>query len=390
MRRIAVCVLAFCALATPALGDDIAKKHQLDANIASLQGQLASTRKNESVLQNRIASLSDRIGSLEIQVGDVSLRLASLQQDLALRQRRLMDLNQLYRLQTGRLNSLKAQYTLALNRLNRRLVAIYEGDIPSTLDFVLGSASIDEALQKMDFVTLIGKEDKQIAAQVKSAKLTMAMERLQTRKLRLRVLGDKRALAARAAQVTETRNALVGAANQLNQTKQQHASVLSRLSAQDRAIANEIDQEQAQSARLTAAIQAAQTHSAVTSTPSAAGLIWPVNGPITSPFGPRWGSFHPGIDIGVPSGTPIHAAAAGTVIYCGWEQGYGNFVVLDNGGNLATAYAHQSSIAVACGQHVDQGAIIGFTGCTGMCYGPHLHFEVRINGSPVDPMGYLP
>jgi murein DD-endopeptidase MepM/ murein hydrolase activator NlpD len=119
-------------------------------------------------------------------------------------------------------------------------------------------------------------------------------------------------------------------------------------------------------------------------------LIWPVNGPITSPFGPRWGSFHPGIDIGVPSGTPIHAAAAGTVIYCGWEQGYGNFVVLDNGGNLATAYAHQSSIAVACGQHVDQGAIIGFTGCTGMCYGPHLHFEVRINGSPVDPMGYLP
>jgi murein DD-endopeptidase MepM/ murein hydrolase activator NlpD len=390
MRRIAVCLLTFCALATPALGDDIAKKHLVDAKIASLQGQLASTRKNESVLQQRIASLSDRIGGLETQVGDVSLKLASLQEDLALRERRLMDLTQLYRLQTGRLNSLKAQYARAVDRLNRRLVAIYEGDTPSTLDFVLGSASIDEALQKMDFVNLIGNEDKQIAAQVKSAKLTMATERVQTRKLRLKVLGDKRALAARAAQVTETRNALVGAANQLNQTKQQHAAVLSHLSAQDRAIANEIDQEQAQSAQLTAAIQAAQTHSAVTSTPSAAGLIWPVNGPITSPFGPRWGSFHPGIDIGVPTGTPIHAAAAGTVIYCGWEQGYGNFVVLDNGGNLATAYGHQSSIAVTCGQHVDQGAIIGFTGCTGTCYGPHLHFEVRINGSPVDPMGYLP
>jgi len=390
MRRIAVCLLTFCALATPALGDDIAKKHQLDANIASLQGKLSSTRASESALQARIANLSNRIGGLETQVGDVSLKLASLQEDLALRERRLMDLTQLYRLQTGRLNRLKAQYSRAVDRLNRRLVAIYEGDVPSTLDFVLGATSIDDALQKMDFVNLIGNEDKQIAARVKSAKLTMAAERLQTRKLRLKVLGDKRALAARAAQVTETRNALVGAANQLNQTKQQHAAVLSHLSAQDRAIANEIDQEQAQSAQLTAAIQAAQTHSSVTSTPSAAGLIWPVNGPITSPFGPRWGSFHPGIDIGVPTGTPIHAAAAGTVIYCGWEQGYGNFVVLDNGGNLATAYGHQSSIAVTCGQHVDQGAIIGFTGCTGTCYGPHLHFEVRINGSPVDPMGYLP
>jgi murein DD-endopeptidase MepM/ murein hydrolase activator NlpD len=98
---------------------------------------------------------------------------------------------------------------------------------------------------------------------------------------------------------------------------------------------------------------------------------------------------HTGIDIGVPYGTPIHAAAAGTVIYCGWEEGYGNFTVIDHGGNLATAYAHQSSIAVSCGQHVEQGQVIGYVGCTGHCFGPHLHFEVRINGEPVDPLGYL-
>jgi murein DD-endopeptidase MepM/ murein hydrolase activator NlpD len=110
---------------------------------------------------------------------------------------------------------------------------------------------------------------------------------------------------------------------------------------------------------------------------------------VTSPFGPRWGSFHQGIDIGVPSGTPIAAAAAGTVIYCGWESGYGNLVVIDHGGSLATAYGHQSSIAVSCGQHVEQGQTIGYVGCTGHCFGPHLHFEVRINGSPVDPLGYL-
>jgi murein DD-endopeptidase MepM/ murein hydrolase activator NlpD len=98
---------------------------------------------------------------------------------------------------------------------------------------------------------------------------------------------------------------------------------------------------------------------------------------------------HQGIDIGVSYGTPIHAAAGGTVIYCGWEEGYGNFVVLDHGGSLATAYGHQSQIAVTCGQSVDQGQVIGYVGCTGHCTGPHLHFEVRVDGNPVDPMGYL-
>ncbi|HEY1510296.1 MAG TPA: M23 family metallopeptidase, partial [Solirubrobacteraceae bacterium] len=126
-----------------------------------------------------------------------------------------------------------------------------------------------------------------------------------------------------------------------------------------------------------------------TQTPSNAGLIWPVQGPVTSPFGWRWGRMHEGIDIGVGYGTPIHAAAGGTVIYCGWEEGYGNFVVIDHGGNLATAYGHQSSIAVACGQQVNQGQVIGYVGCTGHCFGPHLHFEVRVNGNPVDPLGYL-
>ena len=98
---------------------------------------------------------------------------------------------------------------------------------------------------------------------------------------------------------------------------------------------------------------------------------------------------HTGIDIGVPYGTPIHAAAAGTVIYATWMEGYGNLVVIDHGNGLATAYAHQSQIAVSYGQQVNQGDVIGYVGCTGHCFGPHLHFEVRINGAPVDPLGYL-
>ena len=102
----------------------------------------------------------------------------------------------------------------------------------------------------------------------------------------------------------------------------------------------------------------------------------------------RWGRLHAGIDIAVPYGTPIHAAASGTVIYAGWMGGYGNFVIIDHGGGLSTGYAHQSSIAVGGGS-VSQGQVIGYVGCTGHCFGPHLHFEVRINGTPVDPLGYL-
>jgi murein DD-endopeptidase MepM/ murein hydrolase activator NlpD len=119
-----------------------------------------------------------------------------------------------------------------------------------------------------------------------------------------------------------------------------------------------------------------------------------VSGPISSPFGPRClpngdCSFHPGVDIAVGPGTPIKAAASGTVIYAGWMEGYGNFVVIDHGNHLATAYAHQSTIAVANGVSVAQGQVIGYSGCTGYCFGPHLHFEVRVNGSPVDPLRYL-
>src|SRR5581483_7838056 len=131
------------------------------------------------------------------------------------------------------------------------------------------------------------------------------------------------------------------------------------------------------SARLADQIRAAQARSAADpgAPPSAAGLVWPVDGPVTSPFGFRWGRMHTGIDIGVPAGTPIHAAAAGTVIYCGWESGYGNLVVVDHGNGIATAYAHQSSMAATVGQQVSQGQVIGYVGSTGFSTGPHLHFE---------------
>jgi murein DD-endopeptidase MepM/ murein hydrolase activator NlpD len=123
---------------------------------------------------------------------------------------------------------------------------------------------------------------------------------------------------------------------------------------------------------------------------------WPVSGSISSPFGPRVNpifntpEFHTGIDIAVDYGTPIRAAAAGQVIYAATMQGYGDVVILDHGGALSTLYAHMSQILVPLGDHVAQGQRIGLVGCTGLCTGPHLHFETRVGGAPVQPLGLLP
>jgi murein DD-endopeptidase MepM/ murein hydrolase activator NlpD len=119
-------------------------------------------------------------------------------------------------------------------------------------------------------------------------------------------------------------------------------------------------------------------------------MSWPVNGVLTSTFGWRWGRMHNGIDIGAPTGTSISAASGGYVYFAGSMGGYGNVVLIDHGGGLTTLYAHQSQVKASVGQTVSRGQQIGLVGSTGHSTGPHLHFEVRKNGVPVDPLGYLP
>jgi murein DD-endopeptidase MepM/ murein hydrolase activator NlpD len=122
-----------------------------------------------------------------------------------------------------------------------------------------------------------------------------------------------------------------------------------------------------------------------------AGYIWPVSGRVNSGFGPRWGSFHEGIDIGAGAGTAVAAAASGQVVLAVWgNYGYGSYVIVRHSDGSETLYAHLSSIYVSVRQQVGQGEVIGAVGCTGWCTGPHLHFEIRIRGAPVNPLPYLP
>src|SRR3954468_9588910 len=391
MRRLAFALFLMLAVATPALADDVGKKHEIDSKIASIQDKLAQQKRQEKSLRGAVADYTVRIRALEAKVGDVSLHLQTLEADLSLHQKRLDALNKVLHVQRSRLDTLRDEYRHSLGVLNRRVVEIYESDDPSAIDVFLGAHSVQDAIDKVQFLNDINEQDRHVAAQVAYAKAQVTAARKKTKKLRSTVQSETAVIRARTAQTQAVRDELVGARNDLSSSKQHKLTDLSQLTVAERAEVDEIDSLQAASARIAAAIRAAQSRgsSGPTQTPSNAGLIWPVSGPITSPFGWRWGRMHEGIDIGASTGTPIHAAAGGTVIYCGWEEGYGNFVVLDHGGNLATAHGHQSAIAGACGQQVDQGQVIGYVGCTGHCTGPHLHFEVRIDGNPVDPMGYL-
>jgi murein DD-endopeptidase MepM/ murein hydrolase activator NlpD len=394
-----VLLILGCALAAaPAFGGDNLgqKKATLDAKLATVEAKITAARARELQLNSVIGSLTSQIHALEAQVGDVSTKLSALNADLALHQRRLQTLNRLFQVQTGRFHDLRHQYVLAVTRLDERLVNIYKQPEPGTIDLVLQAKNFQDVLDEIDYLGLVAKEDKTIAAQVQASKIAVAEARKKTAAVRQTVENEANVINARVQQAAILRGQLLASQGKLAGAKAGKTHLLVVTKSQEQAAIKESQAIQAASAAIEARIRAAQTGGSsdggatTAATPSAAGFIWPVSGPITSPFGPRWGGFHPGIDIGVPEGTPIHAAAAGTVIWCGWESGYGNLVVIDHHNGLATAYGHQSQIAVSCNQDVGQGDVIGYSGCTGFCTGPHLHFEVRVDGVPVDPLGYLP
>jgi len=387
---VAVAVLAV-VVASPAAGDVYGRKHSVDARLSALHARIVEAQRKAQALSAQIDSVSSRIQRLEGRVGDVSARLTTLESDLALHQRKLDRLTALFRLETKRYLFLRRQYSLALARLNARVVAVYEQGNVDSVDVILGASNLADLVDRLDYVNQVGATDERIATSVGRAKEAARAARETTRKLRRVVAGETRAVRTRTEQVRAIRNELVSSRQQLVAARSTKRVSLVKVRASEREEVSEAQALEQVSAALGAQIQAAQSASSYSppASRSASGFIWPVSGPVTSPFGMRWGRMHTGIDIGVPYGTPIRAAASGQVIYAGWMDGYGNLVFIDHGRGISTGYAHQSRIAVSNGQAVTQGQVIGYVGCTGHCFGPHLHFEVRVNGTPVDPLGYL-
>jgi murein DD-endopeptidase MepM/ murein hydrolase activator NlpD len=375
-------------------GDLRSRKESVDSRLDALHARIAAAAAREDALAADIAGVTNEIRGLEAEVGDVSSRVAALENDLALHRERLAKLDKLYALQTERLRFVRRQYAIALARLNERIVRIYQSDDPSTLEVLLSSASFSDLLDQLDYLRQIGAEDRRVATDVGVARAQVRAARARTRRTRAKVQSATRAIRVRVVEERALRDRLVATRSALTGARTRKRESLAAVRESRREFVAEADALAAESAEIAARLRAAAEESpaappAGSGTPSSSGLIWPVSGPVVSPFGMHWGRMHEGIDIAAAYGTPIAAAASGTVVYAGSMSGYGNLVVIDHGGGLATAYAHQSSIAVGVGQSVTQGQTIGYVGCTGHCFGPHLHFEVRINGAPVDPLGYL-
>ena len=273
--------------------------------------------------------------------------------------------------------------------LGDRLVQRYKADEPDVVTVILEADGFADLLERTEFMERVSQQDRRIIERVRDAKqesedAERRLDRLEERQREVTALVERRRQ-----EVVDVKDRLVDRRQQYEGVRaDKHAALVStrddRQELEDHLASLEKEQ-----AKIQAKLAGVSPVGAGPIRQGSGSLIWPVNGAFTSPFGYRWGRLHAGIDIAVPEGTPLRAAAAGTVQIAGWTGGYGNYTCIQHSGAMSTCYGHQSSIAVSVGSRVSQGQVIGYSGNTGNSTGPHLHFEVRINGVPQDPMGYL-
>jgi murein DD-endopeptidase MepM/ murein hydrolase activator NlpD len=384
-------VLALVAAAPAAADDPVEHKASVDARIASLQAEITASKANEGVLTSQLSVVADELQSAQDAVSSAETSVSDLEAQLSSAQARLDRLAALLDVQTQRLERLRTEYDKAIAILDARVRAAYIDEPPDMLAFLVSASSFDEVIDNVELLTRIGRQDQRIAREVARAKARTAAERRATIETKQLQVDTVAAIAERAAEARAARDRLAAERDRLATVRSLKQSALADTRETRAEFVQEAESLAAQSAALAATIRGAQQQAGSTGSgqPSSAGLIWPCDGVVTSGFGMRWGRMHEGIDIGCAYGAPNRAAAAGTVIYASWMSGYGNLVVIDHGNGLSTAYAHASSLAVTVGQSVAQGQTVSYVGATGHATGPHLHFEVRVNGVAVDPLPYL-
>ena len=393
MRSLALAWLSLTLLtAAPAGADDIGgEKATVDARIATLQAEIAASKEQEGVLSSQLSAVVSELQDAQSAVDTAEAGLSSLEANLSSAQERLDRLDARLKVQARRLERLRAEYERAVAILESRVRAAYIDEPPDLLSFLVSASSFDDLVNNVDFLERLGKQDQRIARTVEEAKTRAAAERLATVRTKLLQAATVSVIAAQTHEARDARDHLAADRDRLVTVRSLKESALANTRETRAEYLAEVENLAAESATLAARIQAAQGGAGSTSAaqPSAAGLIWPCDGVVTSGFGTRWGRMHEGIDIACAYGAPAHAAAAGTVIYSGWLGGYGNIVVVDHGNGLSTAYAHASAILVSVGQSVAQADSLILVGSTGHSTGPHVHFEVRVNGVAVDPLLYL-
>lgn len=375
------------AMHVPSYADD------LDDQVQDLQGQIDSSRLEQENWQQVIEDVSAKLKQIQADLDAANARLQSIRS-------RQAEINTQIVQTQNEIVKMEAYLKTRQNVLNRRVRAIYMHGQLNYLEVILGANSFSDFANRVELLKRVIRSDYNLILEIQKQKAAIEAKKAQLEE-------DKRQLDALAAEAEKTQKEI--AAKKAEQQKVLDAAKSNKaaaaqmeqdLNAQLASVRNLIQQ------RLAAAEAARQAAQQASSDEGGGGsddnyvqgtgaMGWPCSGPITSPFGyrthPIFGTtiFHAGIDIGVDYGTPIHAADSGVVVYSGWISGYGNAVIIDHGGGVSTLYGHNQSLAVSEGQSVSKGSVIAYAGSTGNSTGPHCHFEVDVNGSPVNPMGYL-
>jgi murein DD-endopeptidase MepM/ murein hydrolase activator NlpD len=348
-----------------------AKAAQLQSQLHAKRNELHSVTLHYQDLQSQLQETNDAISSVNSRIGDLADQEAATQ--------RKIDQN------TVQLDAAKNSLKLHDDLLKKRLVDIYENGDLSYASVLLSAQSFNDFVERWeDLRLLIGANERAVRAR-KAAEAQVAAVEADLERTHLELQGE---------QEDQQR-----ARNQLDDLASERTNLVALTAQQRKRVAAQVAQMEdlsaAEEAQLEGLIQERQRELAAQRRAAGGGssgmFSWPVHGTITSPFGWRSNPFggapelHQGLDIAAPSGTTVTAAAGGTIIMAQWYGGYGNYILIDHGGGYSTGYGHLSAIYVANGQTIQRGQAIGAVGSTGNSTGPHLHFEVRVNGKPVDP-----
>jgi murein DD-endopeptidase MepM/ murein hydrolase activator NlpD len=382
---------AGAALSAPSASE---RKADVDRRLERADARAREARSRESVLTSQVGTYTTRLRVVQRRLEPLDRRAEALESERDRLRERLDDLTR--RLADERARLAKAHLTLAQRReyLARRVREIYRrGPDSDPVLLLLEAKSLSEMLAVAGYLDRVTAQDTLAVVGIKRHAREVQATRDRIAKIRVAVASDEERAAKTAGEARAVAAEVERSRDALAKVRDGRRRLLSGVAEDRREFEREVDGLREASAALAVKIRAAQGVAAggvvSVASPSAAGFSWPVQGVLTSRFGPRWGRMHEGIDIGASAGTPIAASAGGTVIVAGASGGYGNLVVVDHGNGLSTAYAHMSQVAVGNGQSVGRGSILGYVGCTGHCFGDHLHFEVRVNGGAVDPLSYL-
>lgn len=347
---------------------------ELSAGEAAAQRALTEIRSQKDIIDARVAELDRELVTATSRVVDLEAELVSLEMVLREAQESLV--------------KAQAQLSAAREEVRRSAANMYRSARRcATFDYLTVERP-DDLVKGSHYLDRVNERQQSTMQTIEVLRDAVAAHRSE-------VSATVRKANAAAADAQRARDDIARMRAEVEPARAQAAAQAAAESQQVAELAARKQEAEEELRTVSAAIAAELQRAAAASSPSPASGssgacdARPVSGTLTSGFGPRWGRLHTGIDLAAPTGTPIYACWGGRVLIAGWQGGYGNAVVIDHGGGRATLYAHQSSLAVSVGQIVSAGALIGYVGSTGNSTGPHLHFEVRIDGETMNPAPYL-